>query len=289
MNYKFFNYSGTKLKYTQLINQHLKTNKKVYCEPFIGSGQILFNLDKEFEHYVINDLDRNIIRIYKTFKEISYNDYLDVVESVFKEFGHFTTDKRRASKMEIKEQKESYYNFRNWFNQNHWKTDSLIEGIYLHMLQNSCINSFLRFGPNGMNQSQGLRFYYQDKISFNKIKNVLSKSEIHCGSYKEVLNKDYFHFFDPPYMSQDSSYQGFSENDLKEFLEIIHEKDLEFLYTDIKNEINSEYFNSQNSLEIREMRSTSPNVKGALKSKNSNLEYLFSSYDLELSKSLEDW
>lgn len=282
MTYKFFNYSGTKLKYSQLINQHLKSTKKVYCEPFIGSGQILFNLNKEFEHYIINDLDRNIIRIYESFKELNYSDYTDILNSVQKNFGDF----KSSSKINSEQAKENYYNFRNHFNENSWNSDTILEGVYLHILQNSCINSFLRFGPNGMNQSFGNRYSSLDLENFNHVKKSLNKSEIHCGSYRDVLNKDYFHFFDPPYMSQDSSYQGFSENDLKEFLEIIHAENLEFLYTDIKNEINSEFFNSQNSLEIREMRSTAPLTN---KSKNSNLEYLFGSYDLELPKTLEDW
>ena len=43
---KFFRYSGAKDKFTSLININIKTDKKIYCEPFIGSGAVLFNLNK---------------------------------------------------------------------------------------------------------------------------------------------------------------------------------------------------------------------------------------------------
>ena len=91
---KFFRYSGAKDKFTSLININIKTDKKIYCEPFIGSGAVLFNLNKSFDKYIINDIDRNIIRIYKSFKNISYSYYKEVIDSVFKEFGKFTYNRR---------------------------------------------------------------------------------------------------------------------------------------------------------------------------------------------------
>lgn len=259
---KFFRYSGAKDRFTPLINSYLKTDKKIYCEPFVGSGGVLFNLNKDFDRYIINDIDRNIIRIYKTFKEIDYNYYISKVNEVFDKFG----------KIKLKDDpngKQNYYNFRNWFNINCWKTETIDEGIYLHILANSCINSFFRFGPNGMNSSFGNCCYLLNEKTFNNINSVLQKTEIYNSSYKNLLKEDAFFFFDPPYASQNSSYAGFSFEDQREFLELI--KDKEYLYTDILNEINEKL---ENKIIIREMVSTAPNSD---KSKNSNMECLFSS------------
>ena len=275
---KFFRYSGAKDKFTTLINMNIKTNKNIYCEPFIGSGAVLFNLNKSFDKYIINDIDRNIIRIYKSFKNISYEYYKEVIDSVFNKFGRFTDDRRYISKEagEAGEAgevaKTNYYNFRNWFNIYYWNTDTEIEGIYLHILANSCINSMLRFGPNGMNQGFGNRCYILDKRNFNNIQNILQRTEIYNGSYKDLLKEDAFFFFDPPYASQASSYTGFSFQDQEEFLELISDK--EYLYTDILNEVNSKL---TNRLIMREMVSTAPSSD---KSKNTNIECLFSSYSL---------
>jgi len=258
---RFFRYSGSKIKYINEINTYIKNSKsKIYCEPFVGSGAILFNLTKEFDEYIINDIDRNIIRIYKTFKEIEYNDYLDELYFIEKEFG------------DIKKSKESYYNFRNWFNKEYWNSDSLKEGIYLHFLANTCINSFFRFGPNGMNQSYGNRFYKIDFNSFNNIKNILKKTKIYSKDYKEFMNKkDTLYFLDPPYFAKASSYIGFKEDNIKEFVSFL-KNTKEYIYTDILCEHNK--FLSGNL--IREMRSTSPHSK---KQKNGNLEYIFTNLE----------
>jgi len=257
---RFFRYSGNKLKYTKIINSYInKTKKTTFIEPFVGSGAVLFNLEKEFDRYIINDIDRNIIRIYKTFKEIDFKTYKRELKYLYEIFG------------DIKNSKESYYNFRNWFNKNHWNSDTLEEGIYLHFLANSCINSFLRFGPNGMNQSFGNRFYTLTEDTFNDIQSILKKTEIYCGSYKDIMGMDGIFFLDPPYFIQPSSYSGFSEKDIKEFLEIIYDK--EYVYTDILSDFNK----NLNQKLIREMNSTSPNTN---KTKNGNLECVFFSDNL---------
>ena len=270
MKIRFFRYSGNKFKYTELINPIINSSTcKIYVEPFIGSGAILFNLEKEFDKYVINDIDRNVIRIYKTFKEIDYSYYIKELKFLEDNFGNLKTDKNNK----IDTPKENYYNFRNWFNENHWNSDTIKEGIYLYFLANSCINSLLRFGPNGMNQSFGNRFYKMDELSFNSVKSKLEKVEIHNKDYKEILKlyPSAFYFLDPPYFSQKSSYQGFNENEFKEFLELI--KDKNYVYTDILNEYNSIL---ENRKLAREMNSTSPLGDLAKRSKNGNMEYVFS-------------
>jgi len=269
-NIRFFRYSGAKLKYTEKINKFINLfDNEIYAEPFIGSGAILFNLDKEFDKYIINDIDRNIIQMYKVFKDIDYKDYIDSIKFIFDKFG------------DIKTSKESYYNFRNWFNENYYLTETLEEGVYLHFLTNSCINSFLRFGPNGMNQSYGNRFYQISESSFNKIQGILKKSEIYCSPYTEIISKfpKALYFFDPPYFSQASSYAKFSENDLETFL--VNIKSLDYIYTDILNDFNKYLDNKEL---IREMVSTAPLSN---KSKNGNLEYIFSSK--KMISSIDEW
>ena len=75
----------------------------------------------------------------------------------------------------------------------------------------------LRFGPNGMNQSFGNRYYSLDEETFNNIKSRLRKTEIYNLDYKEIIEKypDACYFMDPPYFSQKSSYAGFSKEQFK--------------------------------------------------------------------------
>lgn len=261
----FFRYSGSKVRFIDLINRHLVTSKDVYCEPFVGSGAVVFNLEKEFSSYILGDIDRNIISIYSSFSKISYSDYVEILESVKTKFGEF----KSVGDQSTEKAKENYYAFRDWFNAESWMSGSIEEGVYLHILSNSCINSFLRFGPNGMNQSFGDRSYILPEKDFNKVHSVLKKTHLHCGSYKDLIDNQAFFFFDPPYASQNSSYLGFSKSDLREFIASIQGK--EFLYTDILNEENSIL---ENRVKIREMVSTAPSTT---KAKNGNEEFLFGS------------
>jgi len=258
---RFFRYSGSKLNYVPLINKYINNSKSnTYCEPFAGSGAVLFNLPRKFDKYIINDIDRNIVRIYKSFKEIEFLDYINELKNIQQNFGV------------IKNNKEAYYKFRDWFNQNYWGTDSTKEGIYLHFLACSCINSMLRFGPNGMNQSYGNCFYTLDCTTFNNISRVLKRTELYCTNYKELLGNEYVYFLDPPYFIQGSSYTDFSKNDIKEFIQIL-ENQKEYVYTDILCEFNQHL----NKEVIREMRSTSPSTK---KQKNGNIECIFSNISI---------
>lgn len=257
MALRFMRYSGSKLKYKELINSYINKSKKTtYIEPFVGSGAILFNLEKTFDRYIINDIDRNIVRMFQTFKSCSYQEYIDSIKFVSSTFG------------DIKNSKESYYKFRNWFNITHWNTESIEEGLFLHQLANSCINSFIRFGPNGMNQSFGNRFFVLNNDEFNKIHDILQRTEIYNNDYKNLLYHDACFFLDPPYFSQDSSYIGFTEQKFIEFLSNI--KNIEYVYTDILNEHN---FHLGGEI-IREMISTAPSSN---KDKNGNIEMIFSS------------
>ena len=135
------------------------------------------------------------------------------------------------------------------------------------MLANSCINSFLRFGPNGMNSCYGLRMYHLERKDFNKIKNILLRTEIQCSDYKNLLNEDCFFFFDPPYASKKSSYTGFSFEQQYEFIELIKNK--EYVYCDILNDVNKHL---KNKSYIRNIRNTAPSSQ---KQKTDNLEYIF--------------
>jgi len=288
--YKFFNYSGSKayIKYIKFINDFLEDkDRQIYIEPFVGSGGVLFNLEKKFERYIINDADRNIIRIYKSFGEISnYGEYSDIVNDVFNEFGEFVIDGRYCSELVREKTKNNYYNFRNWFNKNQWCTDSFEEGIYLHILASSCLNSFLRFGKNGMNQSFGNRFHQFPKPNFDKITSIIKKCEIYNEDYSILLRDEFndegFFFLDPPYHSQDSSYLGFDIDSFLMFLERVKKLNC-YIYTDILNEYN-DFF--EHKYFIQNMKNTSPNRK---ENKTINDEYMFTSSKYVYNYSLENF
>lgn len=155
-----FNYAGNKSFISDKINKMIDNSLKEYSELFLGSGGIFNNLNKNnIKKYILNDIDQNIIKVWQSFIDItSYNQIIEYKNKILKDFGN------------IGKNKESYYNFRNWYNKNKWKEDSIESGIYLYFLFNNCINNMIRFGPNGFNQSYGDQSSILSEINFFNFK-----------------------------------------------------------------------------------------------------------------------
>jgi len=235
--------------FNELINN---ANNGVYVEPFLGSGAVFINLPDKFDLYIINDIDKNIMNIWQSVLNFSYKDFVDVKNNIFEIFG------------DIKNNKDSYYNFRNFYNDYYHFESKEEKGIFLYFLANSCINSLLRFGKSGMNQSFGNRFYIFDEQTFNKIKNKLLKSQIYNVDYRELKNiNNSIVYLDPPYFGTDVTYEKqFEKNDLTELIDYIkiYSNSNKILYSDLENEVSDSLLNCNfKKIETKNMRNISPN------------------------------
>jgi len=270
---KFMQYTGTKFFMIDLYKKlESQITAKVYCEPFIGSGSIFFNA-KEFDKYIINDINPHLIKIYEAFKKIdSFESYIDLISKVFKEF-------------DVKNSKEDYYEFRSYTNSlkdSTEETKQIEYGVYLHLLANSCINSMFRTGPNGFNQAWGNRCrYFQDKEEFQLIQSRLSRAEIYNVPYQELLinDKDIFYFLDPPYLEGNKrvGYNGFNSEKFLEFIDIVKNLESEFLYTDTIKDENAFIPN----IPIRKYQTIAPSIRKDQK-ENLSDERLFTSQNFKL-------
>lgn len=256
---RLFRYSGNKLflsnRVNQLIKEHLP-DYLFYIEPFLGSGSIFYNLDS-FEPisktYLLSDVDPYIISMHKASMLFSYEQYRIALDYVQKTFGDIKTDK------------DAYYAFRKYYNEHY---DAHEAPLYLLMLANSCINSMLRFGPNGMNQSFGHRHYIVDEDTWNSCGTRIRHSNINQSNYKTLLSC-YEHicptvyFLDPPYASKEMTYnRGFDRTEFIDFLKrqlTYRRKESLTLYTDIENEESDSLLKLGWEKEtIRTMRTTCP-------------------------------
>ena len=281
---KIFNYSGNKQWFISLFNdicmKHFGTNPDIVIDSFAGSGAISFNNTAKVTY-----LNEYNIWIYAmlmySYTGTFYKTYYKFVRYVENNFGDIKTDK------------EAYYKFRNWWNETYYTRYKNIVAIPftrdfedaiagLICLTNSCLNSMLRFGPNGMNQSFGRRHYVPDtetisNICFKDIK--FTNADFFSDYYQSVLkevSKVYEGqkiavFLDPPYEFREMTYNnGFSTF---RFVNIIKSKDFMpnslIVYTDIENKISDQLLNyGYEKIIIREMKSTSPNRKNENKTGN---------------------
>ena len=256
MTKRIMRYAGNKLYLVPIINKLIEKCKitfDTYNEPFLGSGAIFYNLEYEFSNKILNDLDTNICLIHNAVKDFSFHNYKKMCIDVEKTFGN------------IKSDKQAYYNFRNFYNETYWnkRNDG---GLYLLHLANSCINSMLRFGPNGMNQSFGNRILCLKEDEYNHCHNKLNNSVIHNKSYEEIIPKkleNTFLFLDPPYELKEMTYNnGFKLNMFLEILKTVECKNSIICYTDVESDLSDELLNyGFKKILIRNMRNISPNRK----------------------------
>ena len=222
---KLMQYSGTKINYYKDFKHLTKDlHSGVYVEPFLGSGGIFVNLPNSFDQYILNDFNPHIVSVWEFVRDSSYQDLIDIQNEMQNMFGDIKI-------------KKNYYDIREYYNQNYFKTTKPERGGYLYLLINSCLNSFARFGPNGFNQSFGERTFCCAGQEYNHIKNKLKKSIITNLSYEQVhYPKDALVFLDPPYFKRQSSYSNeFCSSQLNTFLDFFKNKDCNIVYTDIES------------------------------------------------------
>jgi DNA adenine methylase Dam len=266
-----FKYSGRKLQFVDQINSlynnlffSLDTSELTYVEPYCGSASVFFNLTSEFKKYIISDIDRNVVEIMKAIKNNPYTVYWALYESVKNQFG------------DIKNSKDAYYAFRNWFNENYWGTCDKVEGLYLQLLFGSCINSMARFGPSGFNQGYGNALFVLSKEEYDVAHIKLQKTEIYNMSFEKLQESilvkydehKLFFFFDPPYIKRGAAYHQFDEDEHSKFIKYLNNCKGKWIYTDIyENQVKFPF------MILREnMTNTAPNTK---KEKLDNKEVAF--------------
>ena len=260
MKNKIFNYAGNKCFCINIINEIIansKINVKNYIEPFIGSGSIFYNLNVIPQINIINDIDFNIYLMHKSIQVSSYTTYKNIINEIKHTFP------------DIKNNKETYYNFRNWWNNTFYedilnKNLNIKAGLYLLYLSGTCLNSILRFGPNGMNQSYGNREYIISEEIYNNCKLKLKNTYIFNKPYQNFIKNNIsncIYFFDPPYESRPLPYNKyFLLDSFLLYLKQIQLKDSLILYTDIENSYSNELLNyGFNKILLRHVKNISPN------------------------------
>ena len=251
---RFFRYQGSKEHIVNIVRNLslINSNYKIYIEPFLGSGTVFINIPDVFDQYIVNDIDENVISIWKAILEYSYGDYRATDLIIKDKFG------------DIKESKESYYKFRDYYNEFYHFTNAPEKGLFLYFLANSCINSMLRFGPNGMNQSFGNRLFIMKENEYNIIKHKLSKAKIFNTDYQNIIRgrQNSVIYLDPPYFQRHTSYtENFNEDNLIKLIELIsylhHSNNI--FYSDIETKISDKLLNLNfTKITAKEMRNISP-------------------------------
>lgn len=182
----------------QLLNQILPLcpkQYKVYHEPFIGGGALLFAIEPK--QAFINDANHRLVNTYKKVKHHP-NDVVEYGQR------HEPTEK-------------IYYEQRDLLNQEDVnKLDVDCAGRFIY-INKKCFNGLWRENQKGnfnvpFCKSNTEVFTEKYIETIHQCSNALKRTKISQGDYSETLknmNEDDFAYFDPPYDSYDESKKNF--------------------------------------------------------------------------------
>lgn len=223
----FLKWVGGKRQLISEINKYIPKHINTYYEPFLGGGAILFHLQPE--KAVVNDINTELINVYKTIK----NDVDALIKDLHR---HENSDVYFYSIRNMDRNKEQYSNL----------TD-IEKASRLIYLNKTCYNGLFRVNRAGeFNTPFG---NYKNPNIINEI-TLRAVSDYLNNSNIKFLNVDFtvaakdaekgdFVYFDPPYdpLSSSSSFTGydkggFNKNEqikLKHLCDNLNNKGVKFL------------------------------------------------------------
>ena len=211
-----FIWAGGKSKMLKHYKPFMPDDVKTYCEPFFGGGAMYINVINKHnpKELIINDINSDIVRIYKTIKS-DCEDFTKVLDELSADY--LPLDKAGR--------KDFYYSLRHKHAYDYVSWDSTKEAAVLYFLMKTGFNGIYqvnkntndRYGtPSGL-LNQRTKVYEKDVVLWwNK---SLQNTQILSGDWKECVTyvedeENNFVFLDPPYRGSFTSYgQEFSDDD----------------------------------------------------------------------------
>lgn len=194
---------GKKTKIIPEIKNNINiSDETIWIEPFLGSGEVLFNVNPS--KAVVSDNNIHIINFYKAIQEGT------ITSKIVREFLEYHGGKLE----EIGE--DYYYSMRDEFNKNH-------DPLYFLFLNRSCFNGMIRFNSkdefnvpfcrknNRFSKSLITKIVNQVK----KVEDILNEHgdnwKFICSDWQKIYqefsnNKNVMFYFDPPYIKRHSDY-----------------------------------------------------------------------------------
>ncbi len=230
-----FNWVGNKYKYVKNINEIIKGKYENVYDVFMGSGNIIVNLDCSANLFIGNDIIPLLPNLYNVIKKQEKFTKVELDEIINK--WKFTD-------------KAHYYYFRD-----HWNKKYLFDNydrkfIYeTILLLKMCSNSMVRFNRKHRYFNQGFRgiskgrkeFFTpmaKDKIvrELNDFRTKLQENtfEFHNKDFKDLLllvNKGDLVLLDPPYILSEGMYGAdFTKEDDQYIFDFLSTTEADFVY-----------------------------------------------------------
>lgn len=192
----FLKWPGGKYQIIDKITAVLPTGKKL-IEPFVGSGSVFLNTD--YDKYVLNDINYDLINIYKTLK-LHGKDFISLCKTYFKP---------RYNKSTF------YYKLRKNFNELEYNEERAALFLYLnrHGYNGLCRYNKSKKEYNVPFGSYNKPYFPEQEMLFFHKKSY--KATFFCVPFQEIMKrakKNDTVYCDPPYvpLSKTSNFTSYA-------------------------------------------------------------------------------
>ncbi len=193
----FIRWQGNKSRHINKFKEWIPEFSGTYIEPFLGSGALFLYLQPE--RWIINDLNKDLINIWKTVR-----DYPNTIIKEFKKFSKKLVLLSRDDKLLLC--KKITLNI-NELSYNTKRAIMYILMLYCAYFPSLLFKNKFYFHWLSTNLSNNKYTFNREKYynNINKISTFLQNGDIYNKSYEEILQKakkDDFVFLDPPYIEE---------------------------------------------------------------------------------------
>lgn len=181
-NRAFLKWAGGKYGLVEHINAHLPVANKL-IEPFVGAGSVFLNSD--FPHYVLNDINPDLIELYENLKRQP--------DTLINDLRGFFTESHNSEK--------TYYALREEFNQT---TDKHYRALLFVYLNRHGYNGLCRYSLSGRFNVPFGRYkrpYFPEKEMYHFAEKA-QRAKFTCLPFEKVFQrarKGSVIYCDPPY------------------------------------------------------------------------------------------
>ncbi len=274
----FVKWAGGKRQIIDKLKQYIPNNYNCYYEPFIGGGALFFELAPKVA--VINDSNKELMNVYK----------------VLCDHEKYTKMCKVLNRYEANHSEEFYYEVRNMDKEKNFnRLSDYKKAARTLYLNKSCFNGLYRVNSKGQfnvpfNKNKKVNTYDGENlltIHMHLNMNDITIENVDFEECVKTAKKGDFVYFDPPYDSDTSTFnsyteEGFGKEEQRRLAKVFKELDERGVYVMLSNHntiLINELYKDYNIHIIEAKRSI--NSKG---SKRGNVEELIiTNYDVDTS------
>ena len=223
-----------------------------YCEPFVGGGALLFDLQPKTAY--VNDINDELIRVYTVIK--------DDVESLI------------MALQDYKNEADAFYAVRDWDRdkEKYALLSDIEKAARILYLNKTCYNGLFRVNSSGEFNSPFGNYRNPNIVNapvLRAVSSYFNTASIHlsCNDYANVLAnvpKGTFVYLDPPYdpVSDTSSFTGYSKGGfsrddqirLRECCDALNDRGIKFMLSNSSTDFIREQYAAYNIITVQAKR-----------------------------------